>query len=166
MDNHLKSSSKSNAVSSLSLSSGDRRGRYYSLGHTDSINVVLSRNNCSEAASDPTTPSTLALLVADRRIQQRYKLLTDGVVQVCRVPHARNIIEKIRFSRFLRRWEDHHIHLEQSDIASKTVRFLYIYILYLIKKKILFLLYRMKVIWIDQYHIQQLKMYLYGQNQK
>jgi len=123
MDNRLKSSSKSNAISSLSLPTGDRRSRYYSLGHDDSMSVVLPRNNCSEASGGSTTPSTLCLLVTDRRIQQRYKLLKDGVVQVCRVPHAKNIIEKIRFSRFLRRWEDHHINLEQTEIISTTVRF-------------------------------------------
>jgi hypothetical protein len=61
------------------------------------------------------------MLVNGRRIQQRYKLLTDGIVQICRVPHAKNIIEKIRFSRFLRRWEEHHIYLEQSGITSETV---------------------------------------------
>lgn len=137
MDNLLKSSSKSNAISSLSLPSGDRRGRYYSLGHNDSISVVLPRNNCSGVTTNSTASSTLALLVADRRIQQRYKLLTDGVVQICRVPHAKNIIEKIRFSRFLRRWEDHHIHLEQSELTSKTVCF-EIYKCYL--NKILFYL--------------------------
>lgn len=123
MDNRLKSSSKTNAISSLSLPSGDRRGRYYSLGHNDSISVVLPRNNhASTTSTNSATGSTLALLVTDRRIQQRYKLLTDGIVQICRVPHAKNIIEKIRFSRFLRRWEDHHIQLEQSEIISETVR--------------------------------------------
>jgi len=135
MDNRLKSSSKSNAISTLSLPTGDRRGRYYSFSHNDSMSVVLPRNNCAaEASGGSTTPSTLCLLVTDRRIQQRYKLLTDGVVQVCRVPHAKNIIEKIRFSRFLRRWEDHHINLEQSQLISTTVRFLNI-----LEEKFLFL---------------------------
>jgi len=129
MDNRLKSSLKSNATSSLSLPTGDRRSRYYLLDRNDSLGAVLPRNNCTEATVGPTTHSTLSLLVNDRRIQQRYKLLTDGIVQVCRVPHAKNIIEKIRFSRFLRRWEDHHIYLEQSELTSKTVRFLY-YIFY------------------------------------
>ncbi|CAF4560779.1 unnamed protein product [Rotaria socialis] len=60
------------------------------------------------------------MLINGRPIQQRYKLLNDGLMQVCRVPHARNIIEKIRFSRFLRRWEDHHLTLEHNEILSDT----------------------------------------------
>ncbi|CAF3906067.1 unnamed protein product [Rotaria sp. Silwood2] len=118
MENQLRSSSKSNAISSVSLSSGDRRGRYYSLGHNDNISLASPSNNCAAATASATTANTLCMLVNNRRIQQRYKLLTDGVVQVCRVPHAKNIIEKIRFSRFLRRWEDHHINLGHSEITS------------------------------------------------
>ena len=119
MNNRLKAS-KSNAISSLSLpTSGDRRGRYYSLDHSESRSSITPRN-LSERAKP--TSSALSLLVWDQRIQQRYKLLIDGVVQICRVPHAKNIIEKTRFSRFLRRWEDHHIHLDQNEIHSKTVR--------------------------------------------
>jgi hypothetical protein len=49
-------------------------------------------------------------------------------VQVCRVPHARNIIEKIRFSRFLRRWEDHYIILANNEILSQTVRFSFFFL--------------------------------------
>ncbi|CAF1117258.1 unnamed protein product [Rotaria sordida] len=120
MENQLRSSSKSNAISSSSLSSGNHRSRYYSLGHNDNISLTLPSNNCTGASASATTPNTLCMLVNGRRIQQRYKLLTDGVVQVCRVPHAKNIIEKIRFSRFLRRWEDHHINLEHSEITSIT----------------------------------------------
>lgn len=121
MASRLKAS-KSNAISSLSLPTGDHRDRYYSLGHHDSISVGLPRNSCLRTVSNGITPSTLSLLVVDRRIQQRYKLLTEGLVQVCRVPHAKNILEKIRFSRFLRRWEDHYITLHESDIISRDVR--------------------------------------------
>lgn len=120
MENKSRLVTKNNAISSLSLSAGDRRGRYYSLGHNDSINLTSS-SNCATACASGNTANTLGMLVNGRRIQQRYKLLTDGVVQICRVPHAKNIIEKIRFSRFLRRWEDHHIYLEQSEITSTTV---------------------------------------------
>ncbi len=136
MENQFKSS-KNSAISSLSLSTGEHRGRYYSLGHDD-ISLVLPRTSRAGANSPSPTASTLALLVADRRIQQRYKLLTDGVVQVCRVPHAKNIIEKIRFSRFLRRWEDHHINLEPSEITSQTVRFFYYYY-YILYKNFVFI---------------------------
>jgi len=123
MENRLRSAPKSNAISCLSLSSGDNRGRYCSFDHNDTISLVSASTNCVAAASCSPTPNALCMLVNGRRIQQHYKLLIDGVVQVCRVPHAKNIIEKIRFSRFLRRWEEHHINLEQSEITSKTVSF-------------------------------------------
>lgn len=131
MASRLKAS-KTNTISSLSLPTGDHRDRYYSLGHHDSISVSLPRNNCLRTVSNGVTPSALSLLVVDRRIQQRYKLLTEGLVQVCRVPHAKNILEKIRFSRFLRRWEDHYITLDQSDILSRNVR---IYLIMFIDKR-------------------------------
>lgn len=126
MENRLRSASKSNAVSSLSLSVRDSRGRYASLGHNEMISLASPLNAYSEtaaaaAAASSHMPSTLCLLANGRRIQQRYKLLAGGAVQVCRVPHAKNIIEKIRFSRFLRRWEDHPINLDQCDIRSTTV---------------------------------------------
>ncbi|UJR36212.1 hypothetical protein I4U23_028944 [Adineta vaga] len=122
MENRLRSTSKSNAISSLSLSTEDTRGHYYSLNQHDSISLGTPAKHCvaSATAMNSTTPSALCMLVNGRRIQQHYKLLIDGVVQVCRVPHAKNIIEKIRFSRFLRRWEDHNIKLEQSGIISQT----------------------------------------------
>lgn len=122
MENRLRLAAKSNAISSLSLSIEDTRGHYYSLSQNDSISLGTPATSCAAAAAATTTPSALCMLVNGRRVQQHYKLLTDGVVQVCRVPHAKNIIEKIRFSRFLRRWEDHHIHLGQSEITSDNVR--------------------------------------------
>ena len=116
MDNRLRSTSKSHTLNALSLSTGDIRGRYQPVGHHDTISLVLPYNDRTAAAA-----TAGSLFVSDRRIQQRYKLLLDGLVQVCRVPHAKNIIEKIRFSRFLRRWEPHHVHLEPSEIRSETV---------------------------------------------
>lgn len=89
-------------------------GIYY-----DSLSLKSSNN----LATGPvhSTANGLCLSANGRRNQQRYKLVTDGVVQICRVPHAKNIIEKIRFSRFLRRWETHYINLNQNDISSETV---------------------------------------------
>jgi hypothetical protein len=159
MENRLRTTPKNNTVSSLC--SGDSRGHYYSLSHHETASFTSPTNNCAGAAANPTTANTLCMLVNGRRIQQRYKLLTDGVVQICRVPHAKNIIEKIRFSRFLRRWEEHYINLEQSQITSDIVSFLCCCI-DLFNEKFS----RMKVIWINQYHFQQLKIYLSGQNLK
>ena len=120
VDKPLGLGSKSHAGSSLSLrQTSDTRARYYSLGHHDMIRLSSPpRRETSASAAVPSTTN----FASGRRNQQRYKLLTEGQIQVCRVPHAKNIIEKIRFSRFLRRWEDHYLHLDQCEITSTTVR--------------------------------------------
>jgi hypothetical protein len=110
------------ASSSLSLNGIDIRDNYYALPQNDTTSLT-SPSNIAAAAVIPTTTNTLGMLVNGHRVHQRYKLLTDGLVQVCRVPHAKNIIEKIRFSRFLRRWEDHYINLVHNEILSETVCF-------------------------------------------
>lgn len=112
-------------IGSISLNT---RGAYYSLSQDDNLRLDSTRN--LRTTSIHTTNNTLCLLAKARRIQQRYKLVIDGLVHVCRVPHAKNIIEKIRFSRFLRRWEEHYIQLAQNEILSQTVR-----ILFLLSKK-------------------------------
>ena len=94
---------------------------------TSLVNIAETHGTCQSpyrkrhSSSNLLTPSS-ATNHHQRRNQQRYKLLLEGSVQMCRVPHAKNIIEKIRFSRFLRHWEEHQISLEQNEIVSKTVR--------------------------------------------
>lgn len=144
MENHFHVNSRSNTVSLLSLSKIDSRARYYSLGHNDMIDLSSATNNrlidennaispssgsssTAKATTIPIATTTMMSSVSPlslnaRRLQQRYKLLSAGSVQICRVPHAKNIIEKIRFSRFLRRWEEHQIQLNSSEILSSTVR--------------------------------------------
>jgi hypothetical protein len=52
---------------------------------------------------------------------QKFKLLTEGDIQVCKVKHGNNIMDKFIQSKLLRRWETHHVSLEDSCISSKTV---------------------------------------------
>jgi hypothetical protein len=138
MENRLTLTSKNYAVSSLSLPTSDNRGHYHSLTHNDMIDILSTSNDyntqgTSVGAAITTTTATntpmassnlpigLCRLINGRQVQQRYKLLLHGSVQVCRVPHAKNIIEKIRFSRFLRRWEDHYLNLDCNQISSTNV---------------------------------------------
>ncbi len=100
-------------LGSISVNAVDTRGVCYSPNQQD--------NRRSKSPSNIAAASASSITTNGRRVQQRYKLLTDGTVQVCRVPHAKNLIEKIRFSRFLRRWEEHHINLEHNEISSETV---------------------------------------------
>lgn len=51
----------------------------------------------------------------------RYKLLQEGDIQVCVVRHPRTFLSKILTSKFLRRWEPHHLALADHSLASATV---------------------------------------------
>ncbi|XP_013925883.1 PREDICTED: C-Maf-inducing protein [Thamnophis sirtalis] len=50
----------------------------------------------------------------------RYKLLQEGDIQVCVVRHPRTFLSKILTSKFLRRWEPHHLALNEHSLASAT----------------------------------------------
>jgi hypothetical protein len=51
----------------------------------------------------------------------RFKTLLEGDIQVCYLNHTRTVVSKILSSKFLRRWESHHLYLNDSCISSKTV---------------------------------------------
>ncbi|XP_030060371.1 C-Maf-inducing protein isoform X1 [Microcaecilia unicolor] len=50
----------------------------------------------------------------------RYKLLQEGDIQVCAIRHPRTFLSKILSSKFLRRWEPHHLTLADNSLASAT----------------------------------------------
>ncbi|KAJ0029488.1 hypothetical protein NQD34_004485 [Periophthalmus magnuspinnatus] len=50
----------------------------------------------------------------------RYKLLHEGDIQVCVLKHPRTFLSKILTSKFLRRWEPHHLTLTDSSLSSAT----------------------------------------------
>ena len=54
---------------------------------------------------------------------QRFNLLHEGDVCVCKLPHSRNLISKILNLRLLRRWKQHKILLGETEISSTTVSF-------------------------------------------
>jgi len=51
----------------------------------------------------------------------RCKLLSEGDIQLCRLNHTRTIVSKIMNSKYLRRWESHHLILDSCEIRSSTV---------------------------------------------
>jgi hypothetical protein len=55
------------------------------------------------------------------------KLLSEGDIQLCRVTHSGTVIGKILSSKFLRRWETHHLYLNDAQISSKTVPSIYLF---------------------------------------
>ncbi|KAK2894567.1 hypothetical protein Q8A67_011796 [Cirrhinus molitorella] len=50
----------------------------------------------------------------------RYKLLQEGDIQVCVVKHPRTFLSKLLTSKYLRRWEPHHLTLTDSSLVSAT----------------------------------------------
>uniref|UniRef100_A0A674NQS9 C-Maf-inducing protein n=1 Tax=Takifugu rubripes TaxID=31033 RepID=A0A674NQS9_TAKRU len=50
----------------------------------------------------------------------RYKLLHEGDIQVCALKHPRTFLSKILTSKFLRRWEPHHLSLLDGSLTSAT----------------------------------------------
>ncbi|XP_046395033.1 uncharacterized protein LOC124162504 isoform X2 [Ischnura elegans] len=69
----------------------------------------------ASAALPPTSQAGLA-----PRSGPRFKLLAEGDVQVCVVQHCRGLVGKVLASKFLRRWEMHHLYLNDTCISSKT----------------------------------------------
>ena len=51
----------------------------------------------------------------------KFKLIHEGDIQVCRLNHSRTLISKVLSSKFLRRWEAHHIYLGDFQLYSATV---------------------------------------------
>ena len=51
----------------------------------------------------------------------RFKPLEEGDIQVCYLNHTRTLVSKILSSKFLRRWETHHLYLNDACLSSKTV---------------------------------------------
>ncbi|KAL6265642.1 hypothetical protein P5V15_002435 [Pogonomyrmex californicus] len=50
----------------------------------------------------------------------RFKPLEEGDIQVCYLNHTRTLVKKILSSKFLRRWETHHLYLNDACLSSKT----------------------------------------------
>lgn len=52
----------------------------------------------------------------------KYKLIHEGDIQLCRLNHTRTIVSKIMNSKYLRRWEAHHIELADNEMRATMVR--------------------------------------------
>lgn len=57
----------------------------------------------------------------------KFKLILEGDVQVCKIKHGQNLMSKLTSCKLLRRWETHHIYLNDSCITSKTVSSITLY---------------------------------------
>ncbi|XP_076245591.1 C-Maf-inducing protein isoform X2 [Calliopsis andreniformis] len=53
-------------------------------------------------------------------IGPRFKPVEEGDIQLCLLNHSKTLVRKILSSLFLRRWETHHLYLNDTGISSKT----------------------------------------------
>ncbi|XP_037085036.1 C-Maf-inducing protein-like [Pollicipes pollicipes] len=50
----------------------------------------------------------------------KVRLVLDGCVQVCRVVHGRTLISKLLNTKYLCRWESHHLYVTDDGVQSRT----------------------------------------------
>jgi hypothetical protein len=97
---------------------------------TTTTTTTNSQDKCSSSSSSTEASSHHQLLNESSSLSspppvlhRRFlKLLSEGDIQLCRVTHSGTVIGKILSSKFLRRWETHHLYLNDAQISSKTVR--------------------------------------------
>lgn len=75
----------------------------------------------SDTSIFPESPSISFSKYRNNICQQRFKLIHEGDIQLCRLNHTRTIVSKIMNSKYLRRWESHHIILDENEIQSTMV---------------------------------------------
>lgn len=106
----------------LPIVSSSRWSSCASLGKA-SVSNVLGLSN----PSSPTMASKCDQSPKSSRLSSgggggpRYKLIVEGDIQLCRLNHTRTIVSKIMNSKYLRRWETHHLVLGQFAVSSVTV---------------------------------------------
>jgi hypothetical protein len=87
-------------------------------------NLELSKSKLNDKQQQKINQNEINNLIKYRCLKksgQRFNLLHEGDVCVCKLPHSRNLISKILNLRLLRRWKQHKIVLEETEIISTTV---------------------------------------------
>ncbi|XP_035704449.1 C-Maf-inducing protein isoform X2 [Folsomia candida] len=82
--------------------------------------VAGASSSSSDGSSCGVTSSSSSSSSSGCSAGPKFKLVTEGDVQVCKVKHGNNLMDKFIGSKLLRRWETHHIYLNDSCISSKT----------------------------------------------
>lgn len=76
-----------------------------------SLNSIITNNNIDQLG-----------LIPGRKLNQRFKLIIEGEMQICRLQYRRSqVLGKLLNSKLLRRWKSQRIVLTDTDISSNTV---------------------------------------------
>ena len=73
-------------------------------------------------AATAKTNNSAGLLRSNSGDGAKFKLVHEGDIQVCRLNLSSTLLSKILSSKFLRKWESHHIVLDDFHLYSTTVR--------------------------------------------
>ena len=109
----------------------------------ETVTTAPASTSSSSSVSDATSPtasssssSSSCEFSCSSQPKRFLKLLTEGDVQLCRMTHSGTVISKILSSKFLRRWETHHLYLNDAHISSKTVSTFFLLLLSAVNLKI------------------------------
>lgn len=92
---------------------------YLAMASTSDEKILL--NNSKIISNLKTSLNIINNNNLNKKSSQKFKMLLEGDVQVCKLPYSRNVISKILNSKLLRRWKTHRLILTESDIYSTTV---------------------------------------------
>lgn len=115
----LLSSQPANCVTDTIVVTGTK-GEFTDISSLE--NNTSSETSTGGDCTDTTTSSSLSMSVPTKPTLTgpKYKLITEGEIQVCRLNHTRTIVSKIMNSKYLRRWENHHLVLSPNEIRSTS----------------------------------------------
>jgi hypothetical protein len=74
-----------------------------------------------DSATATKSSNSAGLLRSNNGVSAKFKLMHEGDIQVCRLNHSRTLLSKILSSKFLRKWESHHVVLAEYHLFSTTV---------------------------------------------
>ncbi|CAB3977186.1 Hypothetical predicted protein [Paramuricea clavata] len=73
-----------------------------------------------DSATATKSNNSAGLLRSNNGVSAKFKLMHEGDIQVCRLNHSSTLLSKILSSKFLRKWESHHVVLAEYHLFSTT----------------------------------------------
>ena len=103
--NRINLNSKLNILNNLNKIESASSYKSKTLANNSNNNVIINNNNSN----------------CIKKNFQRYKLIVEGDVHICKLPNSRNYISKILNSKLLRRWKTHRLILTDTEMFSAAV---------------------------------------------
>ncbi|XP_017767648.1 PREDICTED: C-Maf-inducing protein-like isoform X2 [Eufriesea mexicana] len=122
-DSNHRSSAESTPVDKCSSFNAEKSSRIDTLKPEESTFSLPAARSCpnlerQSAGCSPTSGSS-ASSPSPGPVGPRFKPIEEGDIQVCFLNYT-NLVKKILSSKYLRRWETHHLYLNDTCVSSKT----------------------------------------------